>query len=87
MEISGEYSVCADCFIIEATGDASGLGYHYSESEAATRLQAIEDGFKRLTADEGHLATGEDLAEFAKSPCECCGTALAGSRHGLLVIK
>ena len=87
MEISGEYSVCADCFIIEATGDASGLDYYYEPNESKKRLQAIEDGFKRLTADNGHLATGEDLAEFAKSPCECCGTALAGSRHGLLVIK
>ena len=87
MEISGEYSVCVECYMLEATGDASELSYHYPEREAATRLQEIESGFKRLTADGGHLATGEDLAEFAKSPCECCGTALAGSRHGLLVIK
>jgi len=87
MEISGEYSVCADCFIIEATGDASGLDYYYKPKESEKRLQAIESGFKELTKEGGHLATGEILAEFAKSPCECCGTHLAGSRHGLLVLK
>ena len=87
MEISGEYSVCVECYMLEATGDASELSYHYPEREAATRLQEIESGFKELTKEGGHLATGENLADFAKSPCECCGTALAGSRHGLFVIK
>jgi len=71
METSGEYSVCVDCYTIQGTGDATGLDYTYGP--------ASENG--------GHLTTGEDLDEFAKSPCECCGCILAGSRHTLLVIK
>jgi len=85
MEIQ-KYSVCVDCYTIEATGDATGLDYHYGPA-SEKRLQAIEDGLKELTKDGGHLATGGDLDEFAKSPCECCGTHLAGSRHALLVLK
>lgn len=86
MEISGEYSVCIDCFTLEATGDATFLDYTYGPA-SEKRLQAIEDGLKELTKDGGHLATGEDLDEFAKAPCECCSCTLAGSRHALLVIK
>tara|TARA_R100000808_G_scaffold2788_1_gene10457 strand:+ start:138 stop:419 length:282 start_codon:yes stop_codon:yes gene_type:complete len=86
METSGEYSVCVDCYTIQGTGDATGLDYTYGPA-SEKRLQAIENGFKELTKNGGHLTTGEDLDEFAKSPCECCGCILAGSRHTLLVIK
>lgn len=44
-----------------------------------------EDTISRFTAKEGfesiHSTSGE--ASFGKSPCECCGDALAGDRHGM----
>ena len=81
-----KYSVCVDCYTIEATGDATGLDYHYGPA-SQKRLQAIESGLSDLTKNGGHLATGEDLEEFAKAPCECCSCTLSGSRHALLVLK
>jgi hypothetical protein len=81
------FSVCEDCFMLEATGDATSFDYHYEGAEADRRLKECEDGMVGLTRDGGHLSAGEQTDGFSRSPCECCGSPLAGARYSLYLLK
>lgn len=70
--------LCHDCMIAESNGDYSGM----SDSRAAE----VSSGFDRLTK-RGHLSanfdpdTEEGVRDLTSSPCDVCGTRLAGSRY------
>ena len=77
------YSVCSDCYTLEATGDATFLDYYYDSDEAKDCLDAIEIGYERITKGNGHIVAGELLYDFDKQPCECCVSQLHGQRYTL----
>ena len=86
------YSVCVDCYLLEATGDPSHFDGAYTGEDADRRLEECSEGMDRILEfyspdRDAYLATGDDLDEFASTPCECCGSRLAGSRHALLVLS
>lgn len=43
-----ELWVCCDCMTLQETGDATSFDYHYSESEAASRIEECEAGWAAL---------------------------------------
>ena len=77
------YSVCTDCYMLEATGDATFLDYYYGSDEAKDCLDAIEIGYERITKSNGYVIAGELLYTFDKQPCECCVSQLHGPRYTL----
>ena len=77
-----KFSICTDCHVLNATGDASFLDYHYQGDEAQTRYTEINNGLDKL-AKHGYLITGERTDEFSKQPCDSCLTNLAGERYSL----
>ena len=77
------YSVCTDCYMLEATGDATFLDYYYGSDEAKDCLDAIEIGYERITKGDGYVIAGELLYTFDKQPCECCVSQLHGPRYTL----
>ena len=86
--IDDEFMVCADCLMIIANGDDSGLDYHYGK-DAAERLAKIEAGLSAVSAVSGYVSVGDSDRddEFSTRDCDCCGTTLAGSRHHCVVIE
>lgn len=80
--------VCDDCVPYLANGDLSGLDYHYGEAEAEERQNEIVTGEAELIAFAKQdynviqvlLAVTDDVYEFMRRPCGCCGTRLAGQR-------
>lgn len=79
--------VCNDCFQPIVNGDFSALDYWYRPKQARERMEAVKDGMNKLTANGEHLALGDKRVEFAKSPCECCGSTLHGERHEIIVLQ
>jgi len=83
------YSVCTDCYMLEATGDATFLDYYYGIDKAKDCLDAIEIGYKRIInaggygKGNGYVIAGELLYTFDKQPCECCISQLHGPRYTL----
>lgn len=77
------YSVCTDCYTLEATGDATFLDYYYDSDEATEKLDAIEKGYERIIDGNGYVVAGESLYDFDKQPCECCASHLHGERYTL----
>jgi len=77
-----KFTICTDCHVLNATGDASFLDYHYQGDEAQTRYTEINNGLDKL-AKHGYLITGERTDEFSKQPCDSCLTNLAGERYSL----
>lgn len=77
-----EIWLCDDCTIVAVNGDATSLDYHYSPTDAAKRLEAIETGLATLGP---HLVpsfdseTGGGVLEFSRHGCDCCNSGLAGS--------
>ena len=61
--------------------------YRETEEEVDRRLEEINSGIADLCAGGKQLIVGEETNEFSKSPCECCGEKLAGSRHQVTVFK
>lgn len=56
MNIIRDLWLCDDCISPAANGDFTGLGHHYSEDEAAHRMEVIErglDDLPGLVPDEG----------------------------------
>jgi len=82
------YSVCTDCYTLEATGDATFLDC-YGSDEATEKLGAIEKGYERIIdaggygKGNGYVVAGELLYTFDKQPCECCVSQLHGPRYTL----
>ena len=75
-----EGECCADCLIVMANGDYSGM----SETKAAMVNRGLD-------ALEGYAAPscGEDCegAHFSWAPCDCCGEYLGGDRHAFIVLS
>lgn len=82
--LDDNFMVCADCLMIIANDDASGLDYAMDEDAAAERENEIRESIAAL---EGRVAVGdsENDEEFSSSACDCCGTRDAGSRHHCLL--
>ncbi len=78
-----ELFVCPDCWSWLINGDATGLDHHYRGHEADVRLVQIQEGEADLMRTYGSLHMGCALwdDEFSSTPCDCCGSRLAGERH------
>jgi hypothetical protein len=68
---------CVDCLMLVANGDASGMD---DETEARCT--------KGIESYDGYLVCNDhdDDKEFSSSPCDVCGSHLAGSRHHLAAL-
>lgn len=80
--IDDNFMVCADCIMVIANGDWSGLEFY---EERSKRAAEIENGIENT---EGEIVPGdsENDREFSKAPCECCGSPLAGTRHHCVLL-
>lgn len=82
MMMMSEHWLCDDCLMVACNGDTSGI-----KSEERTR--EVEDGVASLGP---HLSanfdadSGDGIEEFDRSPCDACGTHLAGSRHRFAIL-
>lgn len=82
--------LCTDCMILEETGDASSLDYHYGQ-DADKRHQECQEGLAELRGGN-HLAadwdsdTGEGIEDFSRRCCDACQTNLAGERHQYCIL-
>ena len=78
-------ALCTDCTMAAVNDDYSGLDYHYTEEESATRYEEITDGLKKLGIGLCYDSSQED-DEFSHRTCDCCGTRLAGRRCFFIVL-
>ncbi len=74
--------VCADCLMIIANGDASGMDDE-TEKRVLAGIAAI-DGYLACNDDP---ETGEGTRDFSSNSCDVCGTHLAGSRHRMAILE
>lgn len=74
--------LCEDCLMVACNGDASGI-------ESDERVAAVNKGLDALGP---HLVpdfdneTERGIHDFSRSPCDCCGTRLHGSRHEFAIL-
>lgn len=84
-----EYSVCEDCLLLIANGEA---GENCDEDhvdkaikrELAGRRGHFVAGLEPTDDDEDEEERGYE--EFSNHSCELCNTHLAGSRHGITLM-
>ena len=86
--VSFEGVCCSDCVQPVANGDFSSLDYYYSGEEADRMMQRITEGMEELCEEHGgSLHIGDLVDEFSRERCDICGSTLAGSRHGIVVLS
>ena len=80
---------CDDCTIVAVYDDASSIDFYYG-AEADEREREVRLGLHywsaHTLAPNWDSETGEGLAEFMKSSCDCCNTSLHGSRSRFAVL-
>jgi len=77
-----KFTICQDCHVLNATGDASFLDHYQRDEAQTTRYTEINNGLDKL-AKHGYLITGDKTDDFSKEPCDSCLTNLAGERYSL----
>jgi len=84
--IDDSFMVCADCYCIVGSGDASAFDYWYSEEEADRRLHEVEECIASI---QGIIYPGDFIKdeEFSRDDCDCCGIDLAGARHHCIILE
>lgn len=87
--------LCDDCLIVAVNGDYSGFDGAMNgrgpevEAERDARIAEVDAGLERLGPNlvpSYDSETERGIDEFSSSPCGCCGTRLAGSRHEFAVL-
>lgn len=74
-----EALACIDCALVIANNDYSGIE---DQSRCDDITSALEDNSLNF-----HLIIDADVTQnFSSDPCGNCGTRLAGSRYGLILI-
>lgn len=73
-------TICLDCFEYLRTGDATFLDFYYEEEESTKILNDIKNGLLEMDMISETVDI-ININEFSISPCECCGTRLAGERY------
>ena len=76
-----DVTLCQDCHQYLQTGDPTFLDYHYSQEEAASKLEDMEAGLREFQCDYGNLHTLGVELEFSNLRCDICETTLAGKRY------
>lgn len=87
--IADDLWLCSDCLFAAVNDDYTGLDYYYSPKDAEKKEQEIREGLVRLGPNLVYNAdseTGEGIREFSSTPCNCCGTHLAGSRERFAIL-
>jgi len=80
--IADGLELCTDCLLAACNGDFSGI-----ESDA--RVAEVEAGLASLGANlvpSFDSESGEGIAKFSWSECDCCGSRLGGSRHTFAIL-
>lgn len=79
MKVAAELMVCADCLLVLANDDSTGIDDNAREREVRDAVAALGP----------HACVGDsDLDdEFSWSACGCCGTSLGGSRHAVVMLE
>lgn len=72
--------VCVGCYYVHHYGD---LDDYARSAECVTAYVAL--GGDQYVTDATNSETGEGIATFSWSSCDCCGSTLGGSRYALSV--
>ena len=88
--IDDDIMCCADCIMIIANDDASGLDYYLESDAAEERESHIRQSILDLESSviNGHLVCGDSDKdeEFSNHTCDVCGSVLAGTKHNLVLL-
>ena len=87
--IQDDLWLCSDCLFVAVNGDYSGLDYYYTPEDAVSRRAAVDAGLSKLgqhLVSDFDSETGDGINEFSSTPCTCCGSGLAGSRHRFAIL-
>ncbi len=89
-----EIELCTECMIVAVNGDYQAIDEYHGRGEHPGRGELRDGAKERAAVIDAGLAklgpnlvpsfdseTGKGIEEFSTWPCECCGSALAGSRH------
>ena len=79
MEFIDNQWVCVECTLFIANGDAP--DEDWDEEDSGPRLRAIIDGHEAGSWVIGAPDKGDSEIEFSVYDCDCCGSAMAGSRN------
>lgn len=74
MNITATGYVCADCLMVIANADTSGIADVDAWADAVKRTNATENG-------RYDVVVGDDELTFSRTSCDYCGTTLDGYRH------
>lgn len=88
MIIDDNFMVCGECLQALINDDYTSLDYYYDEAESTARMEAIQQGIDDICID-GYACLGDSDKDedFSRSPCECCHTALHGSRYHMVILR
>lgn len=79
------YTMCSDCALIVANDDDSGMPPETVEAHRAAMAEILAD----MSEGRGGISwvvDPEDHDTFSVSPCDACGTSLAGDRFGATIL-
>jgi hypothetical protein len=80
--IQYQLKVCVDCAMLIANGEPNP---DWTEDEHDAHVAQMNS---RWPGDTYHLTVGDDVEDFSRSWCDCCGSTLHGTRveaHAFLV--
>lgn len=75
---------CTDCALWWANRDDSGSSRSGEEIVAAYR--STWDGWQDSRGNFPRVVIGEEVTDFASSPCDVCGDRLAGARMSAVLL-
>lgn len=77
-----EYCACVDCYVFSEYE-------HGPDDITAFREDHLRASFKVIRNRDklSGFCSGEDIADFAKSECEICGSIEWGSRHQVIGLQ
>lgn len=79
--IQDDLWLCQDCTMYAVNGDTSGIESEKREREVVEGVNSLGP---HLVPDFGDDGEGEE--EFSRTPCDACGTRLAGSRTRFAIL-
>ena len=68
--------ICVDCAMWQSNADSSGIS-----EELVEAVTSVEEHWSVDCGEDGEHCVG-----FSMSPCDCCGSRLAGARHRAAII-
>lgn len=74
--------LCTDCLLYAVNGDTSGIESDKREKEVVEGVNALGPNL----VPDFDSDTQDGIEEFSRTPCDACGTRLAGERHRFAIL-